>query len=247
MWRILAALTAFLLLATSPEAQETPVQDLLAQNLDLISESSRRTIGPAIDAIAESGLPEAQVVLQKWQNREMWLRESDGKFFWAEEIDRDTLRIFDFDTGDDLGEVPDDDFDQIKPNSGIRALIGVALVRFQLTDPNPARRWDALQAIERDAEAALLEPLRASIPDEPDPAIRAKKERLERLLTISYDADEAARLEAGLVDPGVRRCDPMAGLSGQDLIECADGTRLSPSPLTVEIELGCASLEKITV
>ena len=32
--------------------------------------------------------------------------------------------------------------------------------------------------------------------DEPDPAIRAKKERLERLLTISYDADEAARLEA---------------------------------------------------
>ena len=196
MWRILAALTAFLLLATSPEAQETPVQDLLAQNRDLISESSRRTIGPAIDAIAESGLPEAQVVLQKWQNREMWLRESDGMFFWAEEIDRDTLRIFDFDTGDDLGEVPDDDFDQIKPNSGIRALIGAALVRFQLTDPNPARRRDALQAIERDAEAAHLEPLRASIPDEPDPAIRAKKERLERLLTISYDADEAARLEA---------------------------------------------------
>ena len=142
MWRILAALTAFLLLATSPEAQETPVQDLLAQNRDLISESSRRTIGPAIDAIAESGLPEAQVVLQKWQNREMWLRESDGMFFWAEEIDRDTLRIFDFDTGDDLGEVPDDDFDQIKPNSGIRALIGAALVRFQLTDPNPARRRD---------------------------------------------------------------------------------------------------------
>ncbi|MBL3701771.1 urea ABC transporter permease subunit UrtB [Sulfitobacter sp. BDSS02] len=196
MWRILAALTAFLLLATSPEAQETPVQDLLAQNRDLISESSRRTIGPAIDAIAGSGLPEAQVVLQKWQNREMWLRESDGKFFWAEEIDRDTLRIFNFDTGEDLGEVPDDDFDQIKPNSGIRALIGVALVRFQLTDPNPARRWDALQAIERDAEAALLEPLRASIPDEPDPAIRGKKERLERLLTISYDADESARLEA---------------------------------------------------
>ncbi|OWU79226.1 urea ABC transporter permease subunit UrtB [Phaeobacter sp. 22II1-1F12B] len=196
MWRILAALTAFLLLATSPEAQETPVQDLLAQNRDLISESSRRTIGPAIDAIAESGLPEAQVVLQKWQNREMWLRESDGMFFWAEEIDRDTLRIFDFDTGDDLGEVPDDDFDQIKPNSGIRALIGAALVRFQLTDPNPARRRDALQAIERDAEAAHLEPLRASIPDEPDPAIRAKKERLERLLTISFDAYEAARLEA---------------------------------------------------
>ena len=66
------------------------MQALLQQHADTIVKSSRRTIGPAIDAIAASGLEQAQTVLQKWQARAMWQRDSDGLFFWAEEVDRDT-------------------------------------------------------------------------------------------------------------------------------------------------------------
>ncbi|MEC7259098.1 MAG: urea ABC transporter permease subunit UrtB, partial [Pseudomonadota bacterium] len=195
---ILAVFTALFLAvqATGSTAQDAPMQALLQQHAETIVKSSRRTIGPAIDAIAASGLEQAQRVLQKWQARAMWQRDSDGLFFWAEEVDRDTLRIFDFDSGDDLGTVPDDDFSQIKPNSGIRALLGVALVQFQLSDPNPQRRLDALQAIQRNAEASHLQPLRNSIETETDAGIRATKERLETLLTISFDEDEAARIAA---------------------------------------------------
>ncbi|MAY89390.1 MAG: urea ABC transporter permease subunit UrtB [Pseudooceanicola sp.] len=195
---ILAVLTALFLAvqATGSTAQDAPMQALLQQHADTIVKSSRRTIGPAIDAIAASGLEQAQTVLQKWQARAMWQRDSDGLFFWAEEVDRDTLRIFDFDSGDDLGSVPDDDFSQIKPNSGIRALLGVALVQFQLSDPNPQRRLDALQAIQRNAEASHLQPLRNSIESETDAGIRATKERLENLLTVSFDEDESARIAA---------------------------------------------------
>ena len=196
MWRFFAVLTALLTLALPVSAQDTPIQSLLQDNRELIVKSSRKTIGPAIDALASSGLAQAQTVLQKWQSKEMWLRKDDQQFFWAEEIDRKTIRIFDFDSGEVVGEFEDKAFKQIKPNSGIRAMLGAALVQFQLTDPDPAARRDALLSIERDAEASHLAPLRASIADEEDADIQAAKIHLERLLTISFDEDEAKRLKA---------------------------------------------------
>ena len=177
-------------------AQDGSIQDVLQAQRDLIEASSRRTIQPAIDAVADSGLPQAQRVLQKWQARDMWMREDDGLFFWAEKVDRDTIRIFDFDTDAEVGEAPDDDFKQIKPNSGIRALLGGALVRFQLNDPDPKRRAAALDTLQRNAEASHLDALRDSIETEEDPGLRARKERLERLVTIQFGRDEAERISA---------------------------------------------------
>ncbi len=75
-------------------------------------------------------------------------------------------------------------------------MIGAALVQFQLSDPDPANRRTALNAIERDPEPSHLTALRGAIDDETDPAIKARKERLERLLTIRYGATDADRIAA---------------------------------------------------
>ncbi|EAQ01770.1 branched-chain amino acid ABC transporter, permease protein [Pseudooceanicola batsensis HTCC2597] len=206
--RLIAAAALSLLAAGPGSAQDAdaPIQQLLQQHSGIIQDSSRRTIQPAIDAIRDSGLPRAQLVLEKWAAREMWLDEETGLFVHAEEIDRDTLRIFDFATGEEIGEVPDDTYDQLKPNSGIRGLINSALVRFQLSDPDPANRLSALQSLERNGNESHLSVLRDSIDGEPDPAIRARKERIERLLTISFGAtadERIAAMEAFRGDLGV--------------------------------------------
>ncbi|MEJ2002470.1 MAG: urea ABC transporter permease subunit UrtB, partial [Maritimibacter sp.] len=156
--------------------------------------------------VAGSGLTQAQAVLEAWQAKDMWQRQSDGLFFRVEKTG-DTYTLYDFDTGAAMGEAAKGDLKQIKPNSGIRALIGTSLVRFQLLDPDRARREDALTSLERDGNADLLEPLRASIDPEPDADLKARKQRLERLLTISYDPDESARIAA---------IDEMSGDTGVD-------------------------------
>ena len=193
LWAALLLLAALSLPAT---AQQSAIQDVLQQNRELIEKSSRRTIEPAIAAVRDSGLPQAQRVLQKWQAREMWQRESDGLFFYAEEVDRDTLRIFDFEDDGEIGTFPDDDFDQIKPNSGIQALIGSALVQFQLSDPDPARVRAALDAIARDGAAEHLPILRDSIEAEKSVPIKLQKQRLERLLTIRFGETDEERIAA---------------------------------------------------
>jgi len=180
----------------SAQNAEAPIQRLLQEHGEAIVASSRRTIEPAIGALATSGLPDAQTVLERWQGREMWFDEATGLFVFAEEVDRDTIRIFDVAGGAEIGEVPDDGYTQLKPNSGIRGLIGSALVRFQLSDPDPGVRAGALDAIERRPDASHLATVRATLGDEPDPALAARKARLERLLTIRFGDTDAERIEA---------------------------------------------------
>lgn len=200
MIRPLRAALLLLSLSVSPALAQTgalsPIQALLQEHREAIEKSSRRTIQPAIDAIRDSGLDAAPLVLEQWGARNMWQREDDGLFFYAEEVDRDTLRIFDFATAQSIGEFPDDAFDQLKPNSGIQGLIASALVKFQLNDPDPAKRRDALAALARNGNERHLPILRESIGAEPSAGIRQQKERLERLLTISFGASDAERIEA---------------------------------------------------
>ena len=193
---IILAVWVFAISAFAAVAQNVPVQTVLQENRDLIVQSSRRTIEPAINAVADSGLAQAQEILETWQAKNIWLRESDGLFFRGERIDSKTYRLYDLDTGEIVGEFAKNELKQIKPNSGIRAIIATALVRFQLLDQDVERRRDAIAAIERAPEAGLLAPLRASIEGEQDAALKARKTRLESLLTIAYDTNEAARLEA---------------------------------------------------
>ncbi|KAA5605297.1 urea ABC transporter permease subunit UrtB [Roseospira marina] len=194
--RLITAALLLVLCSATAQAQDMTIQDVLQEHREALEKSSRRTIGPVIDAIADSDLPAARLVLERWRDREMWQREEDGLFFYGEPVDRSTERLFDFETGADVGVYSTRDLDQLKPNSGIQAMIAAALVTFQLDDPDPAQRRTALEAIARSGEASHLAPLRRSITKETDPVLRAEKERTERLLTITFGAADAERVAA---------------------------------------------------
>jgi urea transport system permease protein len=172
-----------------------PLQAALQANSAAIAKPSRTTVDAVIAALLASGAPNASGFLTQWRDRGVVQRKADGLFFFATEADGG-YALTDPDTGAALGNGAKADFEQIRPNSGVRGVLSSALVRFQLSDPDIAVREAALTAIERGAEASQLEPLRASIAAETDVALKARKERLERLLTIAYDPDSAARVAA---------------------------------------------------
>ena len=191
----LVALVCLIAMPGFAQDADAPIQRLLQEHGAVIAKSSRKTIGPAIDALAASGLTEAQTVLQKWQSKDMWRHKDSGLFVYGEK-DGKSLNAFDFADGAEIGAVVAKDYKQLKPNSGIRGMIGAALVQFQLSDPDPALRIAALEAIERDAEASHLAVLRGAIDREPDPLLKARKVRLERLLTIRFAENDRERIDA---------------------------------------------------
>ncbi len=95
-----------------------------------------------------------------------------------------------------MGTAAPGELSEIRPNGGVRREIAAALVRFQLSDPDPVRRGAALDAILRSPSADLIEPLRASIEDDPDPAIRARKALIVTRLTARFGETTEDRIAA---------------------------------------------------
>ncbi len=174
-------------------ADAIPLAELFAANAKLIEKPSRQTIEPVIAAIAASGDPAASVVLNAWADKGLGLRK-DGQFFLITAAG-ETWELRDL-TLTPAGTAPKSDITMLKPNSGVRGLIAGGLVQFQLSDPDPAKRTDALTAIARAPAAGMLAPLRASVTGETDPIILEQKQRLDRLLTLKFDPSIPARLDA---------------------------------------------------
>ncbi|MEO8529991.1 MAG: urea ABC transporter permease subunit UrtB [Deltaproteobacteria bacterium] len=188
-------IAAFFLLLPFAAFAQADIQTVLQAHREVIEKSSRTTIGPAIDAVRDSGLPGAVLVLDKWQNKDMWQRKSDGLFFWGEPSEIG-IKLHDFTTGDVVADLPKGDLDQLKPNAGVRGLLASALVQFQLLDPNPATRQAALDSLARNGAPENLAPLKASIEGETDAVMKVQKERLYGLMAIQYAADPAERIAA---------------------------------------------------
>ncbi len=182
--------------AQNTHANLGPLQAVLQEHAQNVAKPSRKTITPVIDAIVASHLENVPAFLEAWQAKEVWQRKSDGGFFYGEEVAKRTYALRDFDTDMIVGEFAKKELKQLKPNSGVRGLIATALVKFQLSDPDVVRRRAALLAIERSPQPELLAPLRESIAAETNADIHARKERLERLLTIAFDTDIAERISA---------------------------------------------------
>ncbi|MCW1917660.1 urea ABC transporter permease subunit UrtB [Rhodobacter sp. KR11] len=190
--RILIAALLGLFLAL-PAWAET-VAEIATSEAASLAKPSRQTIGPVIDRLAASGDPMAAQVLQAWGDKRLGARKSDGAVFILTP-DAAGFALTDM-TGAPAGTASAADITEFKPNAGVRGLISAALVQFTLSDPDPARRAEALTSIAQDPNAESLTPLRASIETETDPALKTQKQRLERLLTIRFDPLSEARILA---------------------------------------------------
>ncbi len=188
-----ALLLAFAVVWTAVSAGAQDLQSVLQENPDLYANPSRRTTEDAVAALVASDLPAVPVFLEKWQAKDVWQR-SDGQFFYV--TGNGPYTLIDITSGAEVGTADKAQMTQIKPNSGVRAVIGSALVRFQLLDDDMARRSAALDAIARDGTADHLDPLAASIAEEPDPALKQRKERLLALLTARFGTTTDARVAA---------------------------------------------------
>ncbi|MBL8563004.1 MAG: urea ABC transporter permease subunit UrtB, partial [Gemmobacter sp.] len=194
--RLLLSLLLALCLAMPGFAQSAPstLPEILSAERARIEKPSRQTIGPVIDAIVATGDPAAAGLLRAWADKRLGLRKADGAVFLLEKTaDGWALTAPD---GTAAGTAAKPEILELKPNAGVRELIGAALVQFTLSDPDPLQRARALEAIASAPAASQLAPLRASIDTEPDPALKAQKARLATFLTLQFDTDSAARVAA---------------------------------------------------
>lgn len=193
---IMSVMLAVMSLSATTAQEADAFRQVLSDNYKLIQRSSTKTVSPVLEAIQNTNFQGAAEFLDKWQEKELWFRKSDNAFVYVETDDKKTYRLLDVVDGTGLGEVPKKEIKQIKPNSGVRGLLAARLVQFQLTDPDVEVRRKSLESINRDPKLEHLEALRIAIEKETDAGLLAEFARIERILTIKFDEDPAARIEA---------------------------------------------------
>ena len=192
MVRALLCLVWLLVSVSAASAQD--LQPVLQTHAGEVAKPSRSSVGDVLEDLAASGSPRAALFLEQWAGKNVWRDDESGLFFFASE-EGETLALTDIDSGAETTAAADG-FTQIKPNGGVRRVIGTALVQFQLSDPDAERRKAALSSIARRGNADQLEPLIASLENENDPDIRARKEQLITLLTARFGDDPEKRVAA---------------------------------------------------
>ena len=174
------------LLLPLPTVANPALEAVIAENIDGLERPSRLTVEPLVAAIAATG-PEGLALLQAWSERQLGLTE-DGRAVIVGDDDAATDAV----TGQ---PVPGADPQMLRPNSGVRGVIESALVAGALNDPDARRRAAALDSLARGGSFEQLTALRAALED-PDPALAARKARLERLLTIQVGENSTERVAA---------------------------------------------------
>lgn len=192
MFRHLLILALGLGLAGAVHAQD--LQPVLQTHADEIAKPSRSSVSIALDDLIATGAPQVSDFLERWQDKGVWQRDDDGIFYFADESG-DDLALQDIDSGAQ-SVVPADGFTQLKPNGGVRRLIGTALVQFQLTDPDADRRSTAVDSIARRPDESQLAPLLKSIDGEADKQLKARKIQLANFLSASFAPDASDRIAA---------------------------------------------------
>ncbi len=177
-------------------AQAQDLQSLLQTHHDEVERPGRRSVGVVLDDLVASGFPETATFLENWQGKQVYMRDADGLFFYVTDDGADGFTLTDISTGQTLGTEAQNAMSQIKPNGGVRRAIGTALVQFQLSDPDIARRTAAVDAIARTMSADQLAPLRGAIENEPDAELKKIKQRLANMLAAGYGETPEERIAA---------------------------------------------------
>ncbi|WP_299860667.1 urea ABC transporter permease subunit UrtB [uncultured Roseobacter sp.] len=174
-------------------AQAQELQTILQTHADEIAKPSRKTVNVALEDLVASGLPTVPGFLEAWVEKSVWQR-GDGQFFIGA-VEDDQINLRDVDSGVET-TADKSDFKQLKPNGGVRRVIGTALVQFQLSDDNLTRRTTAVASIARRPAADQLAPLLASVEGEPDPALKARKIQLANFLSARFADNPEDRITA---------------------------------------------------
>jgi urea transport system permease protein len=204
-------------------AEAVPAADsaqALAQQLPQADYARKQEL---VQALARTGDPRVRGLLSAWLDGRLLSRTGDDRLF-AQDAEGGALRDA-LDNSPAKG-VSADDLNPVGANNQLRKALRVALAQFDLADPNPQVRKDAVQEMLRAPDAGVVAALRARAAVETDAGVRHAID-LGLALSDLDSPDPAQRLAAIAVLSGSLNPDVFNRLSAM-LASGADGQPAEP-------------------
>src|SRR6266849_4279177 len=147
----------------------------------------------AIEAIAASGNPRAAIVIGALQDARLFFNAGTKKVY----VKTESGTLLDAATGQAAAGENASDLKPVRINNRLRRAIEAALGSLTLLAPDPAKRFEAAQAVFRSRDAAALPALDAALAKETDAGVRrALTEARAAVILNMSGAKEADQIEA---------------------------------------------------
>jgi urea transport system permease protein len=147
----------------------------------------------AIEAIAASGNPRAAIVIGALQDARLFFNAGTKKVY----VRTESGTLLDAATGEAAAGETISDLKLVRINNRLRRAIEASLGSLTLLAPDPAKRFEAAQAVFRSRDAAALPALDAALAKETDAGVkRALTEARAAVILNMSGAKEADQIEA---------------------------------------------------
>ena len=174
-------------------ASDIELEKFINNKTEFFQKSSAKTIGPIIEELRHIESQSTEKFLLNWKDKALWFRKADGLIVQAATSDKKTYDLFTVITKQSLGTFSKKEIKQIKPNSGVRALISSALINFQLLNNDPLVRLKTVENLARNPKEEFREILNDAITKETNADLKNRMIRLEKILTAKFEKDLSER------------------------------------------------------
>jgi urea transport system permease protein len=169
-----AAWLLVVILAATPAAAQS--DDDFLHALAELRDASFPEKEQIVERLRQAGHPNTRPVLNAFLESRLYWRVADQKIFIVTSADDSlpSVALIDPISLKDAGTVPSDQVTKIGTNNGLRRILRTAVARFDLSNPDPAVRLDAVKEMMRALDEPSIALLHQRVGLEKQPAVKAE-------------------------------------------------------------------------
>ena len=188
-------LILFTISGINPTFSDERLRSFINENSQYIIKSSSKTVDNILKKVDDFNEEAVAQFLTLWKNKKLYYIKKSKYIVLAKKADDNSYKVLDIFSNFLIKKFAKKDLKKIKPNSGVRAKISSALVRFQILSKDEEKRLNSIKALEKKILPEHLNLLRNALSFEQNIILRDRLQNLLYLAILEFSQNEVEKLK----------------------------------------------------
>ena len=188
-------LILFTISGINPTFSDERLRSFINENSQYIIKSSSKTVDNILKKVDDFNEEAVAQFLTLWKNKKLYYIKKSKNIVLAKKADDNSYKVLDIFSNFLIKKFAKKDLKKIKPNSGVRAKISSALVRFQILSKDEEKRLNSIKALEKKILPEHLNLLRNALSSEQNIILRDRLQNLLYLAILEFSQNEVEKLK----------------------------------------------------
>ena len=188
-------LILFTISGINPTFSDERLRSFINENSQYIIKSSSKTVDNILKKVDDFNEEAVAQFLTLWKNKKLYYIKKSKNIVLAKKADDNSYKVLDIFSNFLIKKFAKKDLKKIKPNSGVRAKISSALVRFQIFSKDEEKRLNSIKALEKKILPEHLNLLRNALSFEQNIILRDRLQNLLYLAILEFSQNEVEKLK----------------------------------------------------